>query len=147
MAYAGLLCLSVVILIGIYYWLAVIRPLNTIHAQVDREAQVFTQLYIVDGQKALTAALARRAQADGGRRAFHAFVGPDGTIVASNLPSWPSRAVSGWYSIEADVYREGDEDDYSALVRDRVLRNGARLIVGRDAEDVEDVDELVRHAL
>lgn len=147
LGYAGTLCLSMVLLSGAYYWMAVVRPLDAVQAEVHREAQVLAQTYIVDGETALVAALERRRQQPSGRRAFHAFLAPDGRVVSANLPSWPARPAKGWFSIEADVYREGDEQDFSALSRDRTFRNGARLIVGRDAEDIEDRDEVVLAAL
>lgn len=147
LGYAGILCLSMALLSAAYYWIAVARPLDEVRAGVGREAQVLAQTYIVDGEAALVAALAGRQQWPDGRRAFHAFIAPDGRVISANLPSWPARPVAGWFSIEADVYREGDELDFSALSRDRVFRNGARLIVGRDVEDIEDRDEVVAAAL
>jgi len=146
-AYAGLLCLSTAVLFGVYYWLSVERPLDEIRVRVSREAQVLAQVYIADGEAALVTALNRRAHDTTGRRAFHAFLAPDGKLVTGNLPSWPEQPSSGWLSLEADVYRDGDELDFSALARDRVFPDGARLIVGRDAEDVEDVQEIVQVAL
>lgn len=147
LAYAGVLCLSMAVLSGVYYWIAVVRPLDGIRSQVDRESRVLSQLYIVDGEQALVSALENRVRRSGPRRAFHAFMAADGTVRTSNLPSWPAKSRRGWFSIEADVYRDGDEQDYSALVQDRMFRNGARLIVGRDAEDVEEVDEVMLIAL
>lgn len=147
LGYAGVLCLSMALLSAAYYWIAVARPLDQVRAGVSREAQALAQIYIVDGEAALVAALAQRRHRPDGRRPFHAFIAPDGRVISANLPSWPARPVTGWFSIEADVYREGDETDFSALSRDRVFRNGARLIVGRDAEDIEDRDEVVVAAL
>ncbi|MFA7585550.1 MAG: ATP-binding protein [Novosphingobium sp.] len=146
-AYAGLLCLSMALLSAAYYWIAIARPLDEIRAQVNREAQVLAQTYIVDGDAALVAALEKRSQSSGSRQAFHAFISPEGRRVSANLPSWPARPVRGWFSIEADIYREGDEVDFSALSRDRIFRNGARLIVGRNAEEIEDREEVLANAL
>ncbi len=143
LTYAGVLCLSMLTLFGIYYGLAVLRPMETIRAQVDREAQLLTQLYIVDGESALIAALDQRARHDSARRAFHTFITADGKVATTNLPSWPSRPVAGMFSIEADTYAEGDEQDFSARARDHRFRDGARLIVGRDAEDIEDREEVL----
>ena len=35
--------------------------------------------------------------------------------VTANLPSWPHDYSPGWKRLEADVAREGDEDEYEAL--------------------------------
>lgn len=147
LAYAALLCVSMALLAAAYYWIAVARPLDAVREQVNRESQVLAQTYIVDGEEALVTALERRQRQKDARQAFHAFIAPDGRLVTGNLPSWPSRPETGWFSIEADVYREGDEEDFSALSLDTGFRNGARLIVGRDAEDVEDREEVLLLAL
>lgn len=48
---------------------------------------------------------------------------------------------SGWVEIEADIYHDGDETDHHAFTRDRKFRDGARLLVARDAEQVGDLRE------
>ena len=67
-------------------------------------------------------------------------------LLAGNLPSWPSVRRGNWTSIEADLYRDGDEDDHEALSRDRMLPDGRRLIVGRDVEVLADRQELMGEA-
>ena len=54
--------------------------------------------------------------------------------MTGNLPSWPIVRRGEWVNIEADLYRDGDEDDHEALSRDFILPDGSRLIVGRDVE-------------
>ncbi|MCB2050575.1 MAG: HAMP domain-containing histidine kinase [Novosphingobium sp.] len=140
-SYAALLSLSMLLLSAVYYWVAISRPLDQIRDEVNAEYGTLSQTYITHGGKALVAALEKRIRIAGPRRAFHAYISPEGDLISGNLPSWPSQPISGWFSIEADVYTEGDEQDFSALSRAGVLPDGARLIVGRDAEDVEDLDE------
>ena len=147
LAYAVLLCVSVGLLSAVYYWIAVVRPLNEIRAQVDREAHSLAQIYVTSGQTALIAALDRRLEQPEPRRPFHVFLSAEGKLVSGNLPSWPTHPARGWFSIEADVYHEGDELDFSALSLDRVFPDGTRLIVGRDAELVEDRGEVMLMAL
>src|SRR3546814_4489621 len=50
--------------------------------------------------------------------------------------------IHGWRLLEADLYVDGQERDYEALVIEATLDDGARLIVGRDVEDIDDRDEL-----
>lgn len=145
--YTGLLCLSMALLSASYYWIAISRPLSQLHTQINQEAQSLAQLYIVDGQAALITALEERAKHNVPRKAFHAFLSPHGKLITGNLPSWPQQPADGWLSIEADIYHDGDELDFNALSRDRVFRNGARLIVGRDAEDIKDRSQIVRTAM
>lgn len=147
LAYAGLLCLSMALVSAAYYWIAIARPSEAIKADLNRDAQRLAQIYIVDGEDALISALDERKKKPAPRQAFHTFLAPDGRLVTGNLPSWPKTPRKGWFSIEADIYRDGDEQDFSALSRDTVFRNNARLIVGRDAEDIEDREEVIVIAL
>ena len=144
--YIGLFCASVAVLIGLYFWVSVVQPTDRIKAQVDREARILSQLYIVDGQEALVAALQERAASKSTRMAFHAFIDGQGRTITANLPSWPRETSPGWVEIEADIYSDGDEADHNALVRDIVFKDGARLLVGRDSEDVDDREEMVATA-
>lgn len=146
-SYAVVLSLSVALLSAIYYWVAIARPLDLVHDQVDNEYQTLSRVYTNKGEEALVAALEYRIKSTEPRRAFHAFISPEGNLISGNLPSWPSRPATGWFSFEADVYLEGDEEDFSALSRAGVFPDGAQLIVGRDAEDIEDLDEMVLTAL
>ena len=125
-AYAVLLSLSMALLFGLYHWVAVREPLQAVRAQVDVEAKALGQLYLARGRWALVAELDRRARAKSERRAFHTLIAGDGTVLTSNLPSWPRRSRADWFSIEADVNHEGDEQDHSAQVRDRTFADGNR---------------------
>lgn len=144
--YAILFCLSVTVLGGLYFWVSVVRPTDEIKAQVDREARLVSQTYILEGAQAARSALQALANRPDSRRAFHALILPGGTVASTNLPSWPRDSVSGWRVLEADIYRDGDENDYAPLVRDFRFRDGARLIIGRDAEDVEELTEILSSA-
>ncbi len=140
--YLLLFSLSVAALLGVAWWMTVERPLEDVRAAVLREADTLGDIYIVDGPTALEAALVRRDATVSERKAFHAFTAPDGRSVA-NLPSWPAQAAGGWARFEADLYRDGDEEDHEALVHERTFRDGARLIVGRDIEDIDEREEVI----
>lgn len=146
LVYIGLFCTSVAVLMGLYYWVSVVRPTDEIKREVEREARLLSQIYIVDGQDALVAELRKRAVRSHKRMAFHALIDRNGHVVIANLPSWPKQVSRGWEEIEADIYLDGDEADHNALVRDRLFKDGARLIVGRDSEDLDDREEIVATA-
>jgi signal transduction histidine kinase len=78
------------------------------------------------------------------RRGFHVLVAADGRTLAANLPSWPETAAGSWTEIEADVHAAGLEVDHQALMLDRRLADGARLLIGRDVEDLDDREEVLR---
>lgn len=145
--YVALFMVSVSILVGGFYWMMVTQPWDETAEVVSNELDALSHTYKVDGEAALLAALDRRFRAPAERRAFHAFINENGKLVAANLPSWPSVPRLGFYEIEADRYLEGDEIDYQALSKEQVFANGARLIVGRDIEDVGDRQEQLIEAL
>lgn len=144
--YLALFSVSVALLLAVTWWMTVLRPLEDVQASILREADTLGDIYIVDGAAALEAALARRAVTVSERKAFHAYTAIDGRIVA-NLPSWPAKADSGWHRFEADLYVDGDEEDHEALVHAQSFRDGARLFVGRDIEDIDEREEVIEQLI
>lgn len=144
--YLALFSVSVALLLAITWWTTVIRPLEDVRASVAREADALGDAYIVDGPAALESALARRSATISERKAFHAYTAADGRIVA-NIPGWPAKAGSGWHRIEADLYADGDEEDHEALLIETTFRDGARLFVGRDIEDIDEREEVIEQLI
>ncbi len=147
LTYVGLFCVSVAVLLGLYFWLSILRPLDEVRTRVDLEMRELSQIYIVEGRDALTAALDERSSRLGGAQPFHAFIDADGAVITANLPSWPAEVTQDWIEIEADIYHDGDETDYNALTRDHRFRDGTRLLVGRDTEDIADLEETLAFAV
>ncbi len=146
LTYAGLFCLSVALLMGAVYWLRVVVPMDRARWMVQQEEAAFRAEYLARGPDATRAALERRAHATGGIKAFHALLAPGGAVVTANLPSWPVRPMPHLTLIEADTFLDGAEVDHNALVSDQYLPDGARLMVGRDVEDVTSEAEVLRTA-
>lgn len=144
LTYAALFSLSVALLFGAGYWLRVMRPMAQIRLEVEAEAGRIDAIYRSSGIGAARAALIRRAHRPAARMPFHVLIAPDGEIVAVNLPSWPPTSVRDLAIIEADKFVDGFEIDHSAFVRDRVLPDGGRLILGRDVQDIVDDEDLLR---
>ena len=133
-------------LLGGVYYASVKLPMDDVRAAVQAETQRLQALYARNGETGLKAALVARRQAPSSNKAFDAFLDGDGTLLTGNLPSWPVARRGDWTSIEADLYRDGDEDDHEALSRDMMLADGRRLIVGRDVEVLADRKELMIEA-
>lgn len=144
--YVGLFCLSVAALLGLFYWINVRAPLETVESQVEAEAKALAQSYMLDGSDELVHRLNIRARRVEQRKAFHAFIDASGKVLVSNLPSWPAYREAEWLRIEADIYQDGDEADHEALVLDRRFDDGARLLVGRDVEDIDEIEERITAA-
>lgn len=146
MIYVALFAGSTALLVGVNYWVTIAQPLAVAQDEVRRDARTLSDAYIVDGRASLIAKLNRRAGTGATRRPFHAFIAPDGRTVSANLPSWPDSVTSGWSRLEADLYEGGGEEDYVALALDRRFDDGARLLVGRDIEDIEEREETLGEA-
>ena len=143
LAYMALFTASLAVLVAATWWMTIHQPLKAAQTVVDREAAELATIYIADGGAVLSAELARRAGALSDRKPFHAFIDSRGVTATANLPTWPAAQRNGLIRLEADIYRDGDEEDHEALVRDRVFDDGARLLVGRDIEDIDGREELL----
>ncbi|HEY6816070.1 MAG TPA: ATP-binding protein [Croceibacterium sp.] len=132
---------SVALLGGLFYWIEVARPLAEIRGDIRSESAALSEFYRGEDPAALTAALEARAVAEAPRVAYHALLNSRGEPLTANLPSWPGNFAPGWKRIEADVAREGDEDEYEALVLDQQLPGGLRLLLGRDIDDIDELEE------
>ncbi|HET9335922.1 MAG TPA: ATP-binding protein [Sphingomicrobium sp.] len=133
-------------LLGGLYYFSVKRPIDEVKAKVSAESRALEFVYARRGEAALKAALLDRRRVGSPDRAFEALLDRDGTLLFGNLPSWPQARRGDWLMIEADLYRDGDEDDHEALSRDVLLHDGRRLIVGRDVEILADRKELMTEA-
>jgi len=145
--YAGLFTLSVLLLGALYYTLAIRAPLEEVERGLANEARQFSELHARHGTAALAEALDRRAARPSSRLAYHVLLDRSGVAIAANLPSWPHARGEQWIRIEADIPSEGDEDEHEALVIDRVLADGSRLMLGRDVDDLDEVQEAVTATL
>lgn len=135
--------LSVALLMALYYFVNVRLPIDGIKAQTRAETETLTQLHQSAGPQALAQALERRADMPAARKPYHVLLAADGTVLTTNLPGWRPPGPSPWLLIEADIYHDGEESDQMALVYDRRLPDGARLLLGCDIEDLRQRHMLV----
>jgi signal transduction histidine kinase len=133
------------LLAGIYLF-GVRIPMEQVRTTVDAEARQLLAVNARQGEAGLRTALERRRIAPSAEKPFDTLLAADGTLLTGNLPSWPRARTGEWVNIEADLYRDGDEDDHEALSRDIILPDGQRLIVGRDVELMADRQELIVEA-
>ena len=144
LTYVGLFVTSLLMIAGTFYLIAIHMPLEAVRTQVEREARILQNTYVVDGSDALLAGLREHQTKSGPLKTFHAFIDANGRTISANLPSWPGEPAEGWLRLEADVYLEGDEVDYEPLTLDHRFADGARLLVGRDIEDISEVEEVLQ---
>ncbi|MCW3834571.1 sensor histidine kinase [Sphingomonas canadensis] len=146
--YAVLFTVSLSILLGSFYWISIHRPIESIEHEVEAEAHQYERLFAARGPQALAQALRVRAAEPGAASlAYHALIAADGHVLTTNLPSWPAASDARWLRIEADIYRDGDEDDHEALVLDLPLAGGMRMLIGRDIEEYDKIGDVIRNAM
>lgn len=144
LTYVGLFVTSLLMIAGTFYLIAIHMPLEAVRTQVEQEARILRNTYVVDGSDALVASLREHEAKSGPRKTFHAFIDTSGHTISANLRSWPREPADGWLRLEADDYLEGDEVDYEPLTLDHRFADGARLLVGRDIEDISEVEEVLQ---
>lgn len=133
-------------LLAAIFFFSVQRPMNEMRAEIQAEAAQLQSIYLRQGKAGLEAALIARRQLPSANLPFDALLERDGSLLTGNLPGWPRTRRGDWATIEADVYRDGQEDDREALSRDLLLPDGRRLIVGRDVDVIADRQELMAEA-
>lgn len=143
---AAVFAVAVAVLLGFFYWISITRPEADVKTRLTTESEQLGTLYERQGVTALAHALERRAAAKTRRQAYHALIDGDGHTLTANLPSWPRASQDGWLRLDADVYRDGVEDDHEALSLDRTLPGNVRLLIGRDVEDLDRIERAIRRA-
>jgi signal transduction histidine kinase len=141
LVYLALFAGSVLLLGGLFYWSQITVPLRAAREQVEQEMQALADLYATRGADALAEKLVARARDTAGRMPFHAFIAADGVLRTANLTSWPMQRRAGWLRLEADFYTDGGEVDHEPMTLDHQFDDGARLLLGRDIEDVDELEE------
>jgi signal transduction histidine kinase len=137
----ALLIASALLLAAQHYWVTVYQPMHAVKRRVDREARELAQLYQTEGANAVTSSLDQRLRAGGARLPFHAFIARGGQVLSANLSGWPSQHGGDWLRLNADSHLDGEIQDHEPLLRDLLLGDGARLLVGRDIEDLDELEE------
>lgn len=143
--YSFLFAVSLAVLLGTYHFVSIAGPKEEVKAALRDEYRALASAYSGDRSR-LAEKLEKRAGEATSRAGFHLLTAPTGQVVTTNLPSWPEYKGPKWLSIEADIYRDGDEDDHEALALDRRLPDGSRLLIGRDIEELDDLEEAIGSA-
>jgi signal transduction histidine kinase len=145
--YIGIFWASVLLLAGMFYWATVHQPRDLLMDMAAEEFASLNAIHAQQGSLALAKSLEQQMSTANGRERFHALIDPTGKTVSANLPSWPSRRTGHWLEIEADRFSNGTEIDHYAILRDGILTDGSRLLIGYDGENIYAAQELLRAAV
>jgi signal transduction histidine kinase len=143
-----LMCLYMVLftllafaLLGVHYWTTIHAPYQNIKKRVTAEAADLATMHDTRGVAALQDALQTRLAAGGARRPYHALIAADGKVITTNLPEWPEHSTKHWVRLSEYVHEDGETQDFEPLLRDHVFADRTRLLVGRDIEDIDELEE------
>jgi signal transduction histidine kinase len=139
--YVGLFTALAFVLLGLHYWMTIHAPYSHVKERVQAEAMQLAAVRETGGPAALQKALEARLIAGGARLPFHALVAPDGHVITANLQKWPEHSSSQWVRLSEYSHEEGETQDFEPLLRDLVFADGARVLVGRDIEDIDELEE------
>lgn len=144
--YASIIFLFILIILSAHYYLNVIRPTDAAKTALRNELNELVHIYHSEGIAELAKSLDARHSVAAERFPFQALTDSQGRVITSNLPSWPLQDGSDWLRIEADLHTGGQEKDREALVLDHRMADGTRLLLGRNIEDLDDLEEDVEIA-
>jgi signal transduction histidine kinase len=143
----GIFSVSIGALLGFLYLIALAWPTSEVQTSLVDEARQLEAVYRAKGAAGLTGALERRAADKTRRQGYHVLIDGAGRALTSNMRSWPRVQRGRWLRLDVDVDRDGVEDDHEALTLDLVLPGNARLLIGRDVEDLDRIERAIRRAL
>ncbi|MDQ2641334.1 MAG: HAMP domain-containing histidine kinase [Pseudomonadota bacterium] len=139
--YMALFCTSVLLLGAVQYWVTVRAPLEAVKQRIGSEAAALVSTFQRGGSDALVEALAQRQAGAAARLPYHALLASDGAVIATSLASLPAASRRRWQRLDADSFEQGEQLDHEALLLNVALDGGMHLLVGRDIEDIDEVEE------
>jgi signal transduction histidine kinase len=142
LVYMALFCGPTAIIGVVEYWYSVRAPTIEVKERIRAEARQLVALHQQAGRpEVLAVDLAQRSEDGGSRLPYHAYIGADGRTIATNLQAWPATRDSEWVRVDTDVVQDGEQLDHEALLLDVRLHDGSRLLLGRDIEDIDEMEE------
>lgn len=145
--YTALVLVAVFAALGSVYWATVGAIERQTAATIAAEVQGLSEQFRAGGLSRLATTIERRSRAGPGVTSIYILMSPDRRRVAGNLDRWPAAAPEeGRFSFPLRRLSEGGEISRRALAESFRLPGGYRLMVGRDAEDLDLVRKRFRAA-
>lgn len=129
------------LLLGAHYWMTIRTPYQRVKQRIMTELTELTHTHDSQGSGALQRALDARLAGHSARHAYHALIASDGRVISANFSGWPAEPATSWLRLDADTHEDGEDQDFEPLLRDHVFADGSRLLVGRDIEDIDELEE------
>jgi signal transduction histidine kinase len=145
--YLALFALSVVALLAYVYWNTVGILERQADETISAEVQALADQYREKGITGIAETIQRRSQED--TASIYLLAKNDGTVVAGNLQSEPPEAKSEaqWINFPFVVKRGGNVEMHAGRAFHADLEGEYDLIVGRDVEELQQFENIIRRTL
>ncbi len=138
---------SVLVLLGFIYWTTAGYMVRQSDETIQVEIKGLSEQYQRRGLDALARIISLRVSRDPGRSSVYLLTRPDNNRITGNLNAWPDVEIppQGWLNFTLEV----GPDKEPQMVRARAfsLRGGYRLLVGRDVNELHELQTLMRRSL
>lgn len=143
--YALVFAASVVALLAFLYWSTAGYMARQADATIGAEIEGLAEQYRREGLDRLSAVIADRIRRDPSGSSVYLFAGRDFRALAGNLDRWPEAVADaqGWLEFPLNLPSGAGR----ARARAFVLGPELRLLVGRDVQELRDVERLIVTAM
>ena len=145
--YLALFLVSVLVLLGFVYWTTAGVAMRQTDETIQAEITGLAEQYRVRGLGGLSDVVAERSRNQ--RYSLYLLTGPGGFALAGNLTAWPDaeQDVLGWLDFEYRRQVGGEAETHHARARHLTLGSDFNLLVGRDVEERQRIEQLLRVSL
>jgi signal transduction histidine kinase len=143
--YALVFALSVVALLAFLYWSTAGYMARQADATIEAEIEGLAEQYRREGLDRLNAVISERIRRDPAGKSVYLFAGRDYGALAGNISRWPETDgdAQGWLEFPLNLPTGSGH----ARARAFMLGQELRLLVGRDVQELRDVERLIVTAL
>lgn len=147
--YVLLLGISVSLLLGFIHWSTAGYMDRQTTATIEAEIRGLAEQYRRTGLTGLTALIGERVARDPGGASVYLLVDDNLNRIVGNLDRWPHEIPDedGWIGFRLRERGPDRTEEHTARAQVFLVRNGLRLLVGRDVRDLEATRALIRDAL
>ena len=144
--YTGLFSMSAALLAIFFYWSTIGLLVRETDATLKAEVTGLAEQYIEHGLERLVQVIVHRIRTDQSGAMLYLFATRDNQPLAGNLLKWPriEADVDGWVEF---THHRSDGRDVPARARVYLLGDGLHLLVGRNIEQLQKLQQVVNRAL
>ena len=145
--YLALFLVSVLVLLSFVYWTTAGVATRQTDETIQAEVTGLAEQYRLRGLGGLSDIVTERSRNQ--RYSLYLLTGPGGFALAGNLTAWPEAEedVLGWLDFEYRRQVGGEAETHHARARHLTLGSDFNLLVGRDVEERQRIEQVLRVSL